>query len=627
MNLSYFRKDIQNLRGLAIFFVLIFHFYPEYLPKGYLGVDLFFVISGYLITSIFFNKKNISFLGFIKKRIIRLVPPILGTIILCIFSSYFLFLPVDLSNFWNSVLSTLFFIPNFYFLLNGGYFGGINELKPLLHMWSLGVEIQFYIFYPFILFLIKKFFKKNFLILICLLFFGSIFINQFFMSYDYDKINFFMLPSRIWEFCLGSIVFFLPNNSINKKNNHFIYFVSIFLIVFLVLINLEISNFALKFILCVSTSLILYVGNKISICDFFLNNFIFNFLGKISYSLYLIHWPILVFYKYYLVHEVSNIELFLLMIFVIFFAHIFWSLVEKRFQHQIKPVKTFKYAFLSTLMILLLFFINVANNFFPQRINKDAILISSSINSNYKCNKADYYFFNKSRSCRLIFDKSRLVQDIFLLGNSHAQMYGYVFEKILKDKNMNGLIIPLNSCLPTIQYNISKECIIKAQKNLNYVIKNTDVKYVIIGLDWDHQWLKDNSGKNLINKENLLLSSAIYNLIEILEKNNIETFLIGPISTPNFQFPSMVSRNLHFNSEDQLPNFYETRDKFEEKFNTMFNFFKSKNYNTIIKPHVIQCGNGNCIFSNEGGSLFSDNTHLSKYGSIFVEKAFFKAFK
>ena len=192
MNLTYFRNDIQNLRGLAIFFVLIFHFYPEHLPKGYLGVDLFFVISGYLITSIFFNKNNISFLLFIKKRIIRLAPPILGTIILCIFFSFFLFLPIDLSNFWKSVLSSIFFIPNFYFLLNGGYFGGINELKPLLHMWSLGVEIQFYILYPFLLFLIKKFFKKNYLFVISLIFFGSILINQFFISYDYDKINFFM---------------------------------------------------------------------------------------------------------------------------------------------------------------------------------------------------------------------------------------------------------------------------------------------------------------------------------------------------------------------------------------------------------------------------------------------------
>jgi len=627
MKQSFFRKDIQNLRGLAIFFVLIFHFYPDSLAKGYLGVDIFFVISGYLITAIFFKKNNISFLIFIKKRIIRLVPSILGTIFLCIFLSIFFFLPIDLSNFWNSILSTIFFIPNFYFLLNGGYFGGINELKPLLHMWSLGIEIQFYIFYPIFLFLIKNYLRQNFLPIIILIFLSSIFFHHLLISYGYDKINFFMLPSRIWEFCLGSVVFFLPNRSINKQNNYFIYFVSIFSIFFLVLANLEISDFNLKFILSISTSLILYVGKNFLIHDFFLDNFIFTFLGKISFSLYLIHWPILVFFKYYFINDTSNIKLFLLLIFVIFFSYFFWISIEKKFQHEIKPHITLKYIFFAITIIFLLFFVNIINNFFPQRVSNEAILISNSINSNYKCNKANYHFFNKLKSCQLIFDKSKLKKDVFLLGNSHAQMYGYVFEKLLKNKNMNGLIIPLNRCLPTVKYNISKECIIKAQKNLDKIIKSKEAIYVIIGLDWDHQWLVDETGKKLANEANLLLANAVYNLIEILEKKNIKTFLVGPISTPNFQFPSMVSRSLHFNNQNQLPNFFETRDEFEKRFVDMFNFFESRNYTKIIKPHEIQCGNGNCVFSNTQGSLFSDNTHLSKYGSIFVEKAFFNTFK
>ena len=195
-----FRNDIQGLRGLAILFVLIFHFFPSIFPKGYLGVDIFFVISGYLITSICLTKKNYSYIEFIKKRIIRLIPAILGTIIFCVILSLFVFLPSDLNHFWDSVISSVFLVPNFYFLLSGGYFGGINELKPLLHFWSLGVEIQFYIIYPLILFFIKNQFKKNFLILILIIFFISILLNFFFINYNYDKINFFMLPSRIWQF-------------------------------------------------------------------------------------------------------------------------------------------------------------------------------------------------------------------------------------------------------------------------------------------------------------------------------------------------------------------------------------------------------------------------------------------
>ena len=109
-----FRNDIQGLRGLAILFVLIFHFFPSIFPKGYLGVDIFFVISGYLITSICLTKKNYSNIEFIKKKIIRLIPAILGTIIFCVILSLFLFLPSDLNHFWNSVISSIFLVPNLF---------------------------------------------------------------------------------------------------------------------------------------------------------------------------------------------------------------------------------------------------------------------------------------------------------------------------------------------------------------------------------------------------------------------------------------------------------------------------------------------------------------------------------
>ena len=164
-----FNKDIESLRGLAIFFVLIYHFYPNILPKGYLGVDLFFVISGYLITSLLLKNKKVSFLYFINRRLLRLLPPIFAVLILCILLTSIIFLKHDLESFWKSLLTTIFIIPNFYFLITSGYFGEVNELKPLLHMWSIGVEIQFYIFFSIYLILIKKFFKNKFLFFIFLI--------------------------------------------------------------------------------------------------------------------------------------------------------------------------------------------------------------------------------------------------------------------------------------------------------------------------------------------------------------------------------------------------------------------------------------------------------------------------
>lgn len=615
-----FRNDILGLRGWAILFVLIYHFFPTILPKGYLGVDIFFVISGFLITSIFLTSKHYSYSEFIKKRIIRLVPSILVTILLCIVVSLIIFLPFDLKNLSNSTIYSLILVPNFYFLLNGGYFGGINELKPLLHFWSLGIEIQFYIFYPLFLIFIKNQFKSHFLLFILLISIISFSLNFFFISYD--KINFFMLPNRIWQFCLGSSIFFLLKLNYNIKYNNYFNYLFISVIILVVLFDFHFSNLFLKLIICIFVGLIIFFGQNISNYNFLFNNIFINFFGKISFSLYLIHWPILVFFKYYLIRKVSNLESLILMLLTVLFSYFFWRLVEYKFHKQLKPSVVFKSSLFGFVVIFLTLFVFYLNNFFPNRVNNEANLISESLNSNYRCNKINFFLLKKFKPCQIIFNNAKSTNDIILIGNSHAQMYGYVFENFLKRENSNGLIVALNACLPTIKYNISKDCMEKAKKNLNSIIEEQKVKKVIIGLDWDHHTLIDDNNMSIKNEENILLVSAIFDLIKIFEKNNIETILIGPISTPNFEFPSVVSRSLYFYNEKDFPNFNENLEEFETRFKNTFNFFDKNNYNKIIKPHLIQCKNKNCIFSIAGRSLFSDNTHLSKFGSLFMEKAF-----
>ena len=148
-----YRNDIQSLRGISIILVLFFHFYPNILPRGYLGVDIFFVISGYLIskiltTSIQFKKPFL--IDFYIKRIKRIFPPLSIVIFVTFIISIFFLLPNARENLNQSIISTYLLIPNIYFWLRGGYFGLIDELKPLLHLWSIGVELQFYLLFPII---------------------------------------------------------------------------------------------------------------------------------------------------------------------------------------------------------------------------------------------------------------------------------------------------------------------------------------------------------------------------------------------------------------------------------------------------------------------------------------------
>ena len=162
-----YRAEIDGLRAIAVLSVLIFHFFPTTLNlgfNGFLGVDIFFVISGFLISKYIYRgleTNSFSFKQFYWRRIKRILPAALFTLILTSCVGIFLLTPYDLDSYFKSLLAALVFIPNIYFWRTGGYFGDLDSLKPLLHYWSLGIEEQFYLFFPITLFIIYKLIGKN----------------------------------------------------------------------------------------------------------------------------------------------------------------------------------------------------------------------------------------------------------------------------------------------------------------------------------------------------------------------------------------------------------------------------------------------------------------------------------
>ena len=190
------RTDIDTLRGVSVISVLIYHLNSSFFPNGYLGVDLFFVISGYVITrSIIKDLQNgkFNFLNFYIKRARRILPALLFVLLTSLLFAGIFLLNADLKRFVESLISSLGFVSNFYFWLTGGYFSSNDQLKPLLHLWSLSVEEQFYIFFPIFLFLIYRFFKnKNaYFIGILLASIISFTLNYYFLSHT-DTVFFFI---------------------------------------------------------------------------------------------------------------------------------------------------------------------------------------------------------------------------------------------------------------------------------------------------------------------------------------------------------------------------------------------------------------------------------------------------
>ena len=180
-------KEINFLRFVSIISVVIYHYFPKLIPRGYLGVDLFFVISGFLISLYLFREvteKKFSLLSFYNRRIKRIIPATIFLLFFVLIISFLMFTKVDLVNFSKSMIHAIFFSSNFFFWLDGGYFGPNDKLKPLLHFWSLAVEEQFYIFFPVLFYFIIKFFKNiNILIFfVFIIILISFFLNIFLIN-------------------------------------------------------------------------------------------------------------------------------------------------------------------------------------------------------------------------------------------------------------------------------------------------------------------------------------------------------------------------------------------------------------------------------------------------------------
>lgn len=303
MSKKIYFPHIDGLRGIAVLLVLLFHIDVSIFKGGYIGVDVFFVISGYLISTILINKIDsgtFSFKDFFLRRLKRLMPSMLFVVLLSMIMAYFIF-PFHLfEKTLKSSIATILSVSNIFFFKESGYFDSGSHLKTLLHTWSLSVEEQFYLIWPILLFFTLKI-KKSIYRIIILLAIGAI---SFFYCEYYLTINssaaFFLTPFRVFEFLIGTLLFWA--NKIELK--HYVKeIISLIGIIGLIALSCLYDNNVVfpginAILPCVFSAFLIHNSGESKYVSIIYNNQIIRWFGKISYSLYLIHWPFIVFYKY-----------------------------------------------------------------------------------------------------------------------------------------------------------------------------------------------------------------------------------------------------------------------------------------------------------------------------------------
>lgn len=360
MNVKEYRKDIDGLRAFAVIPVILFHGGFEWFRGGYVGVDIFFVISGYLITSIILREKDagtFSIISFYERRARRILPALFFIILVCLPFAWFWLLPHELKDFGKSMIAVTAFASNFLFWQESNYFATDAELVPLLHTWSLAVEEQFYVFFPLLMIIFWKFGKRwlvAILSLIALLSFG---LTEWGWRH-FPEANFYLIPTRAWELMIGALcAFYLyKNKQPQEKFNHFGSFLGLFLIIIAIFFLDRTIPYPSFFTLMptIGTALIILYSSSDTLIYKLLSYRILVGIGLISYSAYLWHQPLFAFAKIQSIEEPALWLISLLSVLAFVLGYLSWRFIEKPFRnkHRFTRRQIFMAGFIASLITI-----------------------------------------------------------------------------------------------------------------------------------------------------------------------------------------------------------------------------------------------------------------------------------
>tara|TARA_B100000780_G_C21109899_1_gene448450 strand:+ start:12 stop:2051 length:2040 start_codon:yes stop_codon:yes gene_type:complete len=506
-----YRAEIDGLRAIAVLPVIFFHAGFNIFSGGFIGVDVFFVISGYLITSILLNQlgnNNFSLKYFYERRARRIIPVLICVILITSILAFVLLTRTELYTYFKSVNATLLFYSNFYFWKTTPYFRSESDLEPLLHTWSLSIEEQFYIIFPIILFIFYKFFRKYIFILFVFFFFISLFLCQIFSLKTGGTLNFYFTLSRAWELALGGICaylifykeIYLPNILKNLLS-----LIGLALILFSIFFFDRSTVYPSFYTLVptLGTALIILYANERSFVKKILSIKIFVGIGLISFSLYLWHQPLLAFGRIFF-ENFSNEKKLISLLVSFFLSIISYNFIEKIFRNNKKISKKFFFTTFFLSIILLITFSQLSINFFSTKNSTETLLAKALVNEEaVYFTKMDDRQFVKNRILvetldvkNLIIGSSRIMkisnknfnQQVLNLGVSGASIQDHIAitEMALEKFNPNKIFLGADPWLfnkynnqlrwnsISDEYKISLKNILSMNKN-NKVLKNVNL--------------------------------------------------------------------------------------------------------------------------------------------------------
>jgi peptidoglycan/LPS O-acetylase OafA/YrhL len=632
-----FRKDVNGLRAIAVIAVVLFHFNASWMPGGFAGVDVFFVISGFLMTGIIFRgleKQSFSILKFYVARANRIIPALAVLCLFLLVFGWFYLTPLDYRALGKHVASSMTFISNIIYWKESGYFDAASREKWLLHTWSLSVEWQFYIIYPLVLVAMKKFMSIKAMKATVLA--GAVFGFIFCVIVTSIKPNpaYYLLPTRAWEMMVGGVAYLYPF-AIQEKRKRPVEWLGLFLIIgsYFLITKDHLWPGYLAIFPVLGSFLILQAQRNDS---FITTNIVSQKIGAWSYSIYLWHWPLVVGIYYFSLNSVYVYAGIVLSVLLGFLSNKYIENIKLRndFSGWLDCLKC-KPVFLSVLIFLVGSMIFITNGFEYHYLNAVVIADKEANNKNpHKC-------MDNKFPCIIGNDKN--IKAI-VLGDSHAEA---LTTSVSHSINLSqyGIIALTNASCPFVLNIMSiKKGDFCYKKNISrmeylnshyfgvpvFLVSRTGVYLYGENDPRRIESIKDTQSLIYFTKKYSLATESLHAEFE----NNLNltvsglivnhpVYLVQPTPEMGRNIPKTLARNI-FNgtNSDDLSIDYNLYLKRNERIRRLNSRVAAKNGITVLDPVPYLCFDGRCMAQFKGRPIYYDGDHISEYGNKLLAPMF-----
>lgn len=663
-----YRQEIDGLRAIAVLPVIFFHAGLLGFSGGFVGVDIFFVISGYLITNIILQETvagSFSLANFYERRVRRILPSLFFVVFVSSIFAWFLLLPAEMKGFSKSLIGVVTFSSNFYFAKSIDYFATAAELKPLLHTWSLAVEEQFYFIFPLLFIVFWRFFSKKIVILFILMMILSIAFAQYGVTHLKVE-SFFLLPSRAWELLLGSLMAFylagayrMPLHTILENTLGIIGF-SLILYSIFVFNNNTPSPSVFTLFPTIGTCLIILFASQKTMIGRFLGNWFLVKIGLISYSAYLWHQPVLAFARHNSLHDLTSSYLWLLVMLTLVLAYLTWKYIELPFRNSHIIKKQTLYKVMGVMALVLVLFgvfgrktdgYRLAFRLDPNIMKIEAQNLEVFEANVKKCWKSIDENPDVGAACK--FGLTNFNPSVALVGDSHAGALLRELDLYSQKNNISAVGYTYRSCPPLfntlpIPYTNSDMTCSRLRESFFSNLGNSNTPQTLIvsarwanlveqkkfdnkegGKEFGEDWVWD-IGSQKDKDYTVLMQKKIIDSVNLMLKNGHKVVLVYPIPEVGWDVPSRLAKIYKVQGRLQPRDGSTSYQTYIDRNKNAYHALNSiKDHVNLIrfKPSDILCNTyvqDRCIVHINSMPLYFDDDHLSDLGARMMINGIFR---